>query len=35
MIIYYNDTNNITTKYNLNSYFFNDTNNNLYDKKIV
>jgi len=30
MIIYFNKTNNITKKYNLNSYFFNDTNNNLY-----
>jgi len=33
MIIYFNEINNITTKYNLNFYFFNDTNNNLYYRK--
>ena len=32
MIIYFNDTNNVTKKFNLNS-FFNDTNNNLYYRK--
>ena len=33
MIIYFNETNNITKKYNINSYFFNDTDNNLYYRK--
>jgi len=34
MIIYFNKTNNITKKYNLNFLiFFNDTNNNFYYKK--
>ena len=33
MIIYFNENNNITKQYNLNSYFFNDTNNNLYYRK--
>ena len=41
MIIYFNDTNNITKKYNLffffgqeyNLFFFNETNNNLYYRK--
>jgi len=33
MIIYFNDTNNIIKKYILNSYFFNDTTDNLYYRK--
>jgi len=33
MIIYFNDSNNITKKYNLN-FFSNDTNNNLYHRKV-
>ena len=33
MIIYFNETNNITKKYNLHPYFFNDNNNNIYYRK--
>jgi len=33
MIIYFNETNIIPKEYNLNSFFFNDTNNNLYYRK--
>jgi len=33
MFIYFNNTNNITKKYNLNSYLLNDNDNNHYYRK--